>query len=217
MTIIIIHDQKERRGRFKQGNDQRELDGRLLEMRKKQNVDTLSDGFGSSDRWGSIKRTAGLMSVMAKLLINESIIMNGGGGVENGGDNGGNGVLGNDQEIVDQELGDHNGGGGEDDVQGVPVAGVGGGLVRGGDAMVPGVVDHDRPFILALVLPVDVGYDRPIVLVIPAQRGGLAGAVYGPMLHLGIGGGVLQPGGGGEIPIANATHANYFPRYRSFL
>nr|GEW42902.1 hypothetical protein [Tanacetum cinerariifolium] len=142
---------------------------------------------------------------------------NGGGGAENGGDNGGSGVLGNDQEIVDQELGDHNGGGGADDVQGVPVVGVGGGLVRGGDAVVSGVVDHDRPFILALpapghhVLPVDFGYDRPIVLAIPAQRGGPAMAVYGPMMHPGIGGGVLQPGGGGEIPIANATHANYFP------
>nr|GEU75699.1 hypothetical protein [Tanacetum cinerariifolium] len=123
---------------------------------------------------------------------------NGGGGVENGGDNGGTGVLGNDQEIVDQELGDHNGGGGADDVQGVLVAGVGGGLVRGGDAVVPGVVDHDQPFILALpapghhVLPVDVGYDRPIVLAIPAQRGGPAVAVYGPMMHQGIEGGVLQ-------------------------
>nr|GEX87937.1 hypothetical protein [Tanacetum cinerariifolium] len=151
---------------------------------------------------GISKAYAGLMRVMAKLLINKSIIMNGGCGAENGGDNGGNGVLGNDQEIVDQELGNHNGGGGAYDVQGVPVAGVVGGLVRGGDAVVPGVVDHDRPFILALpaaghrVHPVDVGYDRPIVLAILAQRGGPAVAVYGLMMHPGIGGGVLQPSGG---------------------
>ncbi|GKG62011.1 hypothetical protein Tco_0623728, partial [Tanacetum coccineum] len=34
------------------------------------------------------------------------------------------------------------------------------------------------------------------------------------VMQAGIGGGVLQPGGGGgEIPIANAAHANYFPAF----
>nr|GEW33179.1 hypothetical protein [Tanacetum cinerariifolium] len=139
---------------------------------------------------------------------------NGGGGAENGGDNGRNGVLGNDQEIIDQELGVHNGGGGADDVHGVPVAGVGGGLVRGGEVVVSGVVDHDRPFILALpapghhVLPVDVGYERPIVLAILAQRDGPVVAVYGPMMHQGIGGGVLQPGGGEKEVFCSMTPCN---------
>nr|GEU78612.1 F-box protein CPR1-like [Tanacetum cinerariifolium] len=59
---------------------------------------------------------------------------------------------------------------------------------NGGDAVVSGFVDDDRPLILPLLAPshhvLDVGYDCPIVLAILAPRGGLVVALYGPMMQV---------------------------------
>ncbi|GJR99650.1 hypothetical protein Tco_0316159 [Tanacetum coccineum] len=203
----------------------RESDGYLLEKRKKQNLDTRSDSFGSSDSWisksfgGNNGGGGGILNQEGNNGGDNDVNMGGGDNDVNmnGGDNDVNMGGGGDN---DQDLGDHNGDGGAQNVavpgggenvavpdgglvvphhvaDDVPLGGDGGGLVPGGDPVVPRVVDDDRPVILAL--PAPDHHVLPVVLGLPARDAG----------------GVMHPGdiggGGGEIPIAHAAHAYYFP------